>query len=835
MKKIIIGILTILLLFQARLFPQFSFSDLFEMKRISADFYGSVSNGNSILVYGEGGVILRTTDIGNTWEQINLNDFLNIRQIFTINSTYYGNGSIGIIKSTDNGKSWSLHRLDEKIIKAFSFEGKVLCVTSNNVLVLDTNLNIIKKMKIRLDKTYEKPSKDNSFIYCLELLHNKLVFYSKQGKLAFMNAETGELSEITLKNYKPINNVDLLISFDVLKKGNEEILFVNEYDILSFNINRDSIDHIYKIPDTLDPKKFVLLPKSDTLYAMFTYTNKVINWDSLTYSPYLDSVYFGYIDPLSKEFVNIKDVENDRSINDLRFYNLSIHKIGGSQLIVAVGLGKLIYVSYDEGKHWELKSLLNIPFLVSNDFMSLNFKAPIFVFRNNKTRIVTETGKFYATNNGGTTWLPQKNYLPKKERYHFDFGVFLDSLKGIFIADDPGRLLPDGQIIIPPRVFFTLDGGETVKYRGLEISNSSILYLRERIAILKPFGQYILTRGPGYIYFMDDSLGIRKSIYHERKGIPILSDSMITFVDSLYLTSFFEYNDTLWALSPELVDYKLFYKYNRVNVYTSSDTGITWQKSFSFEIPDWHNTLIETFSQNKDSLFLLFTQASNSSPPNTQALIVLLDLKNRNSKVFVKPFLIGDLILKLCNGFYIFYVKTEGLTSKQGVLFFKNWEGEKLNYQELEISRFVISTNSSNPYYQTVSCEPPDSIFAFIVFDNYLGKEALYFAKVRPCVEIEVPRTNSKDFYVSSPYPNPAEDIAKFRIYFNSSESTETLSIDAYDCLGRKVSDASSFNVTPLNSFSLEVTWNTIGLSPGVYMVVATLNGKVSSNKVVLY
>ena len=75
--------------------------------RINSDFNGSVYNGSILLVYGNGGVILKSSDIGNNWEQINLNDNLNI-----INMIYTDNQFVGLsdrnefIFSKDNGISW---------------------------------------------------------------------------------------------------------------------------------------------------------------------------------------------------------------------------------------------------------------------------------------------------------------------------------------------------------------------------------------------------------------------------------------------------------------------------------------------------------------------------------------------------------------------------------------------------------------------------------------------------------------------------------------------------------------------------------------------------------
>jgi photosystem II stability/assembly factor-like uncharacterized protein len=81
----------------------------FEIKRISANFNGSDYNGNALIVYGDGGVILRSTDIGQNWEQINLNDSLNILEMVHIGTSFYGiSDAKYLIYSFNNGVSWNL-------------------------------------------------------------------------------------------------------------------------------------------------------------------------------------------------------------------------------------------------------------------------------------------------------------------------------------------------------------------------------------------------------------------------------------------------------------------------------------------------------------------------------------------------------------------------------------------------------------------------------------------------------------------------------------------------------------------------------------------------------
>jgi len=45
-------------------------------------------NGKTILAYGEAGIIVRSDDTGNTWEQINLDDKYNILSITNIGGKF---------------------------------------------------------------------------------------------------------------------------------------------------------------------------------------------------------------------------------------------------------------------------------------------------------------------------------------------------------------------------------------------------------------------------------------------------------------------------------------------------------------------------------------------------------------------------------------------------------------------------------------------------------------------------------------------------------------------------------------------------------------------------
>lgn len=79
----------------------------FEYYPVSSNFNGSAYNGETILVYGDNGIILKSQDGGKSWKQIFIGDTFNIIGIINLNKKFYGLTSNGyLIFSNDNGENW---------------------------------------------------------------------------------------------------------------------------------------------------------------------------------------------------------------------------------------------------------------------------------------------------------------------------------------------------------------------------------------------------------------------------------------------------------------------------------------------------------------------------------------------------------------------------------------------------------------------------------------------------------------------------------------------------------------------------------------------------------
>jgi photosystem II stability/assembly factor-like uncharacterized protein len=103
-------ILTIVIIIAAVQFNAFSQDAFFKDKSIFRsipDLLGSIYVGNTLIIYGEGGVILKSTDLGDTWSQSCINDSMYITTMIARGNELYGiSRNQHIFKSTDYGENW---------------------------------------------------------------------------------------------------------------------------------------------------------------------------------------------------------------------------------------------------------------------------------------------------------------------------------------------------------------------------------------------------------------------------------------------------------------------------------------------------------------------------------------------------------------------------------------------------------------------------------------------------------------------------------------------------------------------------------------------------------
>jgi hypothetical protein len=119
---------------------------LYRRTSLSNTLLGSSYNGQTIVVYGSHGVILRTDDQGRSWQQYNLPDTLHIIGIRADGRRFVGlcHRWVGIV-SDDDGRSWSLRTLADTAAYRTAVEhgGYLFALASDRVCVYDSELRLV--------------------------------------------------------------------------------------------------------------------------------------------------------------------------------------------------------------------------------------------------------------------------------------------------------------------------------------------------------------------------------------------------------------------------------------------------------------------------------------------------------------------------------------------------------------------------------------------------------------------------------------------------------------------------------------------------------------------
>jgi hypothetical protein len=826
MLKKLIFLTTFVLFAFCNLSAKQNLSDLFEIRRITTNFNGVASNGNSIIAYGTDGIILRSTDLGEKWEQIAVNDSFNILKVVNINQNYYGLIKNGIIYSNDDGETWSEFRTNEEIPDIFPHKNQLICVFKDKIQRYDENLNLVREHKIDLDSSYYKATIYKNTTISVAKAGNKLFYYSRNWKLASFNLETNVFKEIDLNEILPNNHWPLR---EKLFSNDSDRIFLITYDTLyEYRTEENRIEKVLKKPSVIkNDSQITYLAIKDQIYAIYPLAISVIDADSIYHSKSLDSLYFGLIDKQNKTFVNIKNPVNDRFIANLRINDLKLFSVEGKEIFVAVGDGRLIYISTDGGKNWELKSLLNEI-------------GPIYTFGKYNAHLITEYGKFYFTKDGGVTWLPQSNFLPRKTSIFKDGRFFLDSLRGFFLKNE--------QIIkfSSPNFYYTLDGGNTILSNKINaFLDNSLRYSAsyKRKVLLLSIGTYRKHKFTEILTF-NDSLKQEDWILHTDTIWSEQPSILKQIQDSLWITYAFEYGDTLYGLSPVYLDTV----FTGFDVYSSTDFFNTWKKIFFFPAP---NEQFSNALQTKDTVLIHFSKTTESS---YEFAICALYLQSHSFKKynlsFDKYYAAFSEIFRYCNKYYIFGMPKDFDTTSVPVkqlLSISLDKDEITDYEEIDVPiRYNPLTFANGVLTQTLNTRFPekdDSLLAFASLNNFkpnMPPTFLFFIP-KPCGAVSSsPNEPTLDYdylYVSKTYPNPSptNSTINFRVYYDPKYEITDLNIVAYDVLGQKVAEGEAFEITPVNQYTAEVKWRTQNLSSGLYLILVKFRDASSVTYILTY
>lgn len=768
MKKLYLFVIVLVLDFVI-VYSQGHFFDRFDYYRVSSDFNGSAFNGSVILVYGSGGVILRSEDGGNSWKNTQLAETHNIVSVANLGENFYGVTTQGwLIKSTDNGNNWLEYNLFDTTptYKILAYKGNLYCLNSKGIIALQPNLEKIEEYVLQLDTPY----------YDFSIFKNEIIYSAGKGKLGIISLSNNSSRIVDLQK------LGFCVDCSIPK------ILCNDDNTLFFEMNM----HLFKF----DGVSFGEIVKPMMSSAPFSMFNEELFEIFTRYNPLmgLDSLYFYKVDYKDSQNVRINFPGNDRYIRELNFTHLNFLS---RDTLIAVGKNKLIYMSYNGGQNWVLKSFYvpYMPYRVSSNYA---FDVNLYA-------------QFFSTKDGGVTWLPQRNFDPL-----FFEGKYLPGGEGIAFMDSTAGFLYQHSLVEAYNFAYTTDGGETVrlkKEKGLfgyfrEIGNGEAFPTCS-------FGNRFIFTFPGYVntsWKYTILLVMNKELEVEKRVV--LDSSCILFISSYD-------NDAIIAVAKN-------YKHNdkRVVIIKSKDTCSSWSEvmELTFVHPNDVVTTIKPYKLIHDYLFFSFSRQKDKND-EIKGMVYLIDLKSlRYKELFSSDstdinsvVLMGEKVILLTakftrSNFWPFIVENR-LDSSPG-----SWTD--------------ITPKSSE--YAVYHSDENQGLISIIGYDKRLRVKATWFAKEKTATPVETGPEAKSNLFVSYPEPNPASNFVTFKIWWDKSSSVDFNNVKVCDVLGNYLTQQ-EFEFLQFNEYSGKIIWKIGDIPSGVYFFVISIGNSFKATPVVIY
>lgn len=404
MKTIILTIFSIF--FLALSLPLHGEPKDFKVEKLITDYNGVVSNGSTVLCYGNYGIITISDDFGKTLRQINIGVDNHIKKIFAIGENYYGITSNSLIKSSDDGENWELYRLGpRREISSAALSGSDIYATSNDgVLKIDIEnpWNLAKVMELNPDSLHLSIAVDDHYLYVTD----------GRGILRRQSLTSGAEDEIDIESMNLIENFLLVSNF----KSRNGVLYA---------VAQSSVHHPLYGTAYYDSKHALIYSEdngsnwsiySDELQGLTCY--EIIDEEIYTLGPLYEDGKLGvdYRKIPSPDKPAVKINSGDEIIRDIYYDRYrdnndfsEILKID-ENILIAVGKDKMISVSETGGANWRIASYFKTFYA---DNIAVNFEmqylnkdtmiVPYFGYANDYVRF----NGFLRTFDGGATWLPQ--------------------------------------------------------------------------------------------------------------------------------------------------------------------------------------------------------------------------------------------------------------------------------------------------------------------------------------------------------------------------------------------------------------------------------------------
>ncbi len=645
---------------------------------------------------------------------------------------------------------------------------------AEKILVYDKKYQKIEEYQIKVDTNY----------YDFTLFKNHILYTAKKGLIKSIDINNKQESFIDLNNYGICVNCSLPTE---LIADNQFAYF--RHNLILYGYDGNSINHIHN-------------PKAKGIYCLKN--NEIYQIYNVNFTDYnLDSLYFIKVNKQTKGSISIKSEINDRYISGLVFSDI---KFINDNTIVAVGKDKLIYMSYNSGADWELKSHFN-----KRDY--------IFRFDAQSSTQLQPYLKFNKSNDGGATWLSQKNYDTyfSNEQFRnlnsFGIGYFKNKNNGFYFLSSSNENF---------NIAYTNDNCENVSLKY----NESLGYVKYKDLKCITFKDTALIMLPGIFKSNNYSILFRLGNEFNEINRTVLDSTWLLFIDK-------KEDNSIIAIStnykyPYKKGYQTFFDSISSNVIISKDGGYTWEKEYDFSLTGFENNIRPaTITRINDDIFFHYFELNEDSIMSGSIYRYKI-----SEKILEKIFFEDNYDPRLPGvvrfGEYYYFLTIRYLTNGTEFNVYENKDFKNNPQNWSKISPFE---RYSIQYLKSFN----DSLYQIIAYDSLFKKLVVWFNKPDKQTEVENQiNTEYNSIYISNPIPNPANQYVRFKIYWDSALEHSLFRFETLNIIGVVISENENFDFHIINSHSGELIWYPGQLTSGVYFLHVKLGTFNKYMKVVI-
>lgn len=719
-----------------------------------------------IIAFGRYGMLLRSNDQGNSWQQKFIGTQRDIYDIKLKNNVLYAVGGNGLfMTSTDYGITWKF--------KDFNNDIMFLKLEFNN---LNDNMLILNS---------------NGAIYKSENFGNnwETIFYTIQDNHKF----TGNVKYYNNTIYNFYDTGNIIYKHDITNQW--DTLNIAKYD----TINKFCFDcEIIQVEENND--KFYILTNS-SLIVFNTLTNELKKINSpagISYFTFIDENKIGcFVSEFKGKFFDyyvldlIEDKFNFIGNEDKRYFvgNSKITKYLkiDKNLSFIFGYDKSIVKSTNNGIDWTLISNLKL----------YNRGSTFMKWVDSNTCYLSLSNYIYKSSDKGVTWLKNEIGEDFREKFGDNTIVYMDE-KDEFICIVRPQLIPFETTGFKD-IFFSFNGGKTFEFvdsiPGLPLQ--SICKKNDTIIISYTANSFAPIHKFTKFHFYNTNKKLLNSF----------------FLPKTEIVSYDFMNDKLL-----LFGYKSEYTLNNQGIYNITKT--TNQMNYNLKTDS-----IEYEIELKEDKYI--TELINH---NNNKYLITADTAQKYDSVgnvylskFRKVYLIDDeqnLKYLYRDSNYIHFYFNDNLVYLRNSYYFATLSYNNLfdginNYQSVDSVNF--KQFSINGFYDSgdIKYFSGNSQFYFI-------HPMILFRSIEPDFVSSIEDTESKievipTLDIENAYPNPTRDNINVSILFDQRYNMEDADISVLDYLGKPINV--QFEINPKSNFQSEISINTQNLSTGMYLL----------------